>query len=439
MTSTYKITLSNNGSADYTYSDVNVKTSEDVRIQMLKINEMLLTSAMMSDGAEYFANVLKDGKNSRKALAEVAFCLYQLCEKTLPLITASGAGPGTAVTMTDLTNFKQEMMTALNTALETKLMTSPESCPSSETEEEVREEPESPTSFKLDVELPPSVEGEGDHEKSEDTDKEENPWNLVSRKGLAEKLGAIPTEDFTVKKGGKTATLKFGTKEAKEKAKETLANDYNVKDESKELKKLLPRLKLDRVDPSLLEGDKDTVKAVIKQSLLLKNPQLTEALKDDKQSLEVIHFDKKNRYVVLKVTPAIKALIKADRSRLYLGCKVQEAMDYVHLVQCYNCNRFGHKADACQRRTSSCLYCAGSHRSHTCTLKKQPRDYKCVNCLHSNNNNHTANADHTANDQLCPFVISEHDYAISRLVDSAESKNDYKRKLQSLRERPRHH
>ena len=36
------------------------------------------------------------------------------------------------------------------------------------------------------------------------------------------KLGEIPAESFSVKKGGKTALVSFGTEEAKDKAKETL-------------------------------------------------------------------------------------------------------------------------------------------------------------------------------------------------------------------------
>ena len=178
----------------------------------------------------------------------------------------------------------------------------------------------------------------------------------------------------------------------------------------------------------------------IKESLLLKNPHVSEALKENtEESLEVIHFDKKRQFAVIKVSPAIKALVKAGGSRLYLGCKVQEATDYVHLVQCYHCNAFGHKADACRRKTPICLYCAGSHRSNKCTLKQRPRDFKCVNCLHSNDDSLTANASHAANDELCPFVIKEHNYTISRLVDSAVSKNEYRRKIQSLRERARHY
>ena len=105
--------------------------------------------------------------------------------------------------------------------------------------------------------------------------------------------------------------------------------DYKVTDGSKQIcKKLLPRLRLDKVDPSLLDGDKDQVKVAIKESLLLKNQRVLKALQDDnQQTLEVIHFDKKREFAVLKVSPTIKALIKAGGNRLYLGCKVHEATD----------------------------------------------------------------------------------------------------------------
>jgi len=178
---------------------------------------------------------------------------------------------GAPVTMTDLADFKQEMMDALNAALETKLTVTPPPVSTSESkEEEEEEEPKSPTSFKLEVNLPSDTAAEDDGEKKTGEAKvTENPWTLAKRRGLSEKLGEIPAENFTVKKGSKTALLTFDTQEAKDKAKETLDVDYKVNDGSKELKKLLPRLKLDNIDSSLLEGDKDTVKAAIKASLLL--------------------------------------------------------------------------------------------------------------------------------------------------------------------------
>ena len=438
------------GPNDYTYVDVNVLTSEDLKAEMTKINEMLPCPADMSDGVSYFESVLKDSRNSRQVLTEVAYCLYKLCEKALPLTeigkvqsTATTADATAPVTKDDLADFKQEMMSAFNKALQTRDLAT---VPPSETTHDA-EEPKSPTAYKLEVELTckesedrVDVASSAEGEEVREAKEANNPWSLAARRGVAMKLGEIPAESFSVKKGGKTALVSFGTEEAKDKAKKTLGKDYKVTDGSKQLKKLLPRLRLDKVDPSLLDGDKDQVKVAIKESLLLKNQRVSKALQDDNlQTLEVIHFDKKREFAVLKVSPAIKALIKAGGNRLYLGCKVQEATDYVHLVQCYNCNAFGHKADACNRRGSVCLYCAGSHRSYTCTKKKQPKDYRCINCLNSNDKNLSSHADHAANDDLCPCVIGEHDYAISRLIDSAVSKNDYRRKIQSLREQERRH
>ena len=85
------------GPNDYTYVDVNVLTSEDLKAEMTKINEMLPCPADMNDGVSYFESVLKDSRNSRQVLTEVAFCLYKLCEKALPL-TEIGKVKSTATT-----------------------------------------------------------------------------------------------------------------------------------------------------------------------------------------------------------------------------------------------------------------------------------------------------------------------------------------------------
>ena len=53
------------------------------------------------------------------------------------------------------------------------------------------------------------------------------------------------------------------------------------------------------------------------------------------------------------------------------------------VIQCYRCQGFGHKANACSQE-SRCIRCGGNHKLAECTV---PRDNpKCANC----NGNHAA-------------------------------------------------
>ncbi|KAG5870372.1 hypothetical protein JTB14_016139 [Gonioctena quinquepunctata] len=68
--------------------------------------------------------------------------------------------------------------------------------------------------------------------------------------------------------------------------------------------------------------------------------------------------------------------------------------DHVRVVECYNCQKFGHLAGACKSETA-CAVCAGPHDTRNCT-KESPS--KCSNC-------ETAKEEdirHSAGSQTCP-------------------------------------
>ena len=47
-------------------------------------------------------------------------------------------------------------------------------------------------------------------------------------------------------------------------------------------------------------------------------------------------------------------------------------------LQCFKCQRLGHRADSCKGKTR-CLLCGMGHTNKVCTLKEE-KDFKCANC-----------------------------------------------------------
>ena len=123
--------------------------------------------------------------------------------------------------------------------------------------------------------------------------------------------------------------------------------------------------------------------------------------------------DEKNSnycYAVMKVDDDIKKLISAQGMKIYLGLSLCNVSERYHILQCYTCQRFGHRkgSDKCPLFNSSkntCLYCSGGHTSKLCPVKKQSENYKCINCAESSEELIRNNCmGHTTTDSKCPVL-----------------------------------
>lgn len=88
-------------------------------------------------------------------------------------------------------------------------------------------------------------------------------------------------------------------------------------------------------------------------------------------------------------------LIKAGALFINMrNCKLYEHND---LIQCTNCQRYGHIKKYCKVERPCCVNCGEEHLSKDCNAVKV--NFKCVNCAALNNDKITVN--HRANDPSC--------------------------------------
>ena len=244
------------------------------------------------------------------------------------------------------------------------------------------------------------------NEESYDT----TSWSEVTKQSINNKLKNIPVKKTNVTQSGKGYIL-LPSKEAQEQAETALKDDFKVTKSVTSSKKILPKLAiLDVEDYS--KGDN----ALLRQAIIDKNDVVRSLVNADK-TLDVVYIDERKKHAILKVSPEIRNAIM-KRGTIFIGMQSHTAKDHIHIIQCFACQKFGHKQGSqyCQigAGKNHCLYCGGNHKSKECGVKNEPDKYNCVNCANSTNKHHKENACHTSTSRCCPFVIRERESALRR-------------------------
>ena len=242
------------------------------------------------------------------------------------------------------------------------------------------------------------------------TNFSEAKWNEAVKNAIEPKLKKIPVTKIIRSKNGK-GILFFPNAEARNKAAETLKDEYKLERVDKNIKKLFPKVKVSWI-PKTYFTKLD--KTSLRESILSKNPTVNKLVNEDNKMFELIFIsdekDKDFSYAIIKVDPCIKDEIQNVGNRLYIGlssCKVSERY---HILQCYKCQRFGHKRGSKQcpldnSDEETCLYCASNHLSKNCPSKSQTESFKCSNCKTSKDPKCRANyTGHTSTNRNCPML-----------------------------------
>lgn len=92
------------------------------------------------------------------------------------------------------------------------------------------------------------------------------------------------------------------------------------------------------------------------------------------------------------------------KTKVVCFCRVtwEKYVSKQSVIQCYNCQKFGHLATNCNRRTT-CKNCTGEHDSRNCI---EEQHLKCANC----------NGNHPANSPDCSVMASKMEASSSRKV-----------------------
>lgn len=202
---------------------------------------------------------------------------------------------------------------------------------------------------------------------------------------------------------GKKCLIKCNSEQDVEKICNILNNDDKII--AKKPTKKNPRVMIVGISKDILGQEiLDLIKA--------QNPNINEFLLQNHNEFMKIIFDKPDRvgtkFAIVETSPALWKII-IDGKRLFIGHKACPVRNRVSVLQCFNCQRFGHSANNCQNKTV-CGNCAGEHKTESC---KQSIS-KCTNCDRANNLKRTTdhptenlNTNHRAYNTRCPQYQKE--------------------------------
>lgn len=116
--------------------------------------------------------------------------------------------------------------------------------------------------------------------------------------------------------------------------------------------------------------------------------------------------------IVIEVSPSVRNLI-ISKGYLFIGWEKYYVEDYVRVLRCYRCQRYGHTKKDCQDSNPVCCpLCTENHELKECVATTK----KCNNCvLYNKRNKSELPTDHACTDVRCPVYINQLNLLKSRI------------------------
>ena len=200
---------------------------------------------------------------------------------------------------------------------------------------------------------------------------------LEKKKQISNALRGIPKANTSVSSSEENMTLNFHSAADRDRAAAILQEQ--VSDTvARSVSKLKPKITICNVNK--LE-DKDEI-----VSTLIENNAYLQAIDNVQEKIKVVFWREAAfstiNYIV-RCEPEVRNAIQNNGDIVYLEWARYKVRDRYHVLTCYHCQHYGHKAQDCKEKdkVAKCAICAGDHDTRACQHGNDSAKHSCINCI----------------------------------------------------------
>lgn len=207
-------------------------------------------------------------------------------------------------------------------------------------------------------------------------------------------LADIPSASIKTK-GPANITLKCTSAENADIIAKKLNDEYGEAINIKTVQKQKPMIKV----PKLFTDE--TSKELILAQLVDQNPILQGMPIEIDQFYQTTTYKDEKYWCMILATDLPSQTKILQRGILHFNIAEIKIYEYVNILQCENCLRYGHFARTCTF-APCCKKCTLNHKTTQCIATTVKPKMKCINCITANNtNNNNYGTEHRPTDERC--------------------------------------